>query len=148
EAHPRVVALLDRLVVLLKGELRNRAILLLERKRLGLGLNDVAALFREIHSPYRIQKVLGQGVFTDTYLARNEETGLEVVVRVLRKEFADQPHVRAAFLDLCNRAVPLVHQKLALTRDARGFPERNIYFAVRDHVDGVTLQRVLETGKR
>jgi serine/threonine protein kinase len=147
EAHPRVVALLDRLVVLLKGELRNRTILLQERKRLGLELESVAALFREIHSPYQIQKVLGQGLFTNTYLACDEGTGLEVVVRVLRPEFANQPDVRAAFLDLSNRSVHLVHEKLALTREARAFPDRNIYFAVRDHVPGVTLQRVLEMQK-
>jgi serine/threonine protein kinase len=147
EAHPRVVALLDRLFVLLKGDLRNRTILLLERKRLGLGLDDMAALFREIRSPYRIQKVLGQGLFTDSYLARHEETDLEVVVRVLRPDFARQPHVRAAFLDLCNRSVPLVHEKLALTRDARAFPDRNVYFVVRDYIPGVTLQRVLEGGR-
>jgi serine/threonine protein kinase len=147
EAHPRVVALLNRLFVFLKGDLRNRAILLLERKRLGLGLDDVAALFREIRSPYRIEKVLGQGLFTDSYLARHEETKLEVVVRVLRAEFASQPHIRAAFLDLSNRSVPLVHEKLALTRDARAFPERNVYFVVRDYIPGVTLQRVLEGGR-
>jgi serine/threonine protein kinase len=148
EAHPRVVGLLDRLVVVLKGELRNRAILLLERKRLGLGLERVAALFRDIRSPYQIEKVLGQGLFTESYLARAEGTGLEVVVRVLRPEFVSQPHVRARFLDLSNQSVPLVHEKLALTREARAFPDQNIYFAVRDYIAGVTLQRVLEAGKR
>jgi serine/threonine protein kinase/uncharacterized caspase-like protein len=148
EAHPRVVGLLDRLVVLLKGEQRNRALLLLERKRLGLGLERMAALFREIHSPYALSKVLGQGLFTETYLARDEGTELEVVVRVLRPEFADQPHVRARFLDLSNQSVHLVHEKLALTREARAFPDRNIYFAVRDYIAGVTLQLVLENGKR
>jgi serine/threonine protein kinase len=148
EAHPRVVGLLDRLVVLLKGELRNRAVLLLERKRLGLGLERMAALFREIHSPYEIRKVLGQGLFTESYLALDEGTELEVVVRVLRPEFADQPHVRARFLDLSNQSVHLVHEKLALTREARAFPDRNVYFAVRDYIAGVTLQRALEGGKR
>src|SRR5262249_26518213 len=148
EAHAQVVGLLDRLVVLLKGDLRNRAILLLERKRLGLGLDRVAALFREIQSPYQIQKVLGQGLFTESYLARDENTGLEVVVRVLRPEFASQPHVRARFLDLSNQSVHLVHEKLALTREARAFPDQHIYFAVRDYIAGVTLQRVLERGKR
>ena len=148
EAHPQTVGLLDRLVVLLRGDLRNRAILLLERKRLALGLDRVAALFREIHSPYQIEKVLGQGLFTETYLARDEGSGLEVVVRVLRPEFANQPHVRARFLDLSNQSVHLVHEKLALTREARAFPDRNIYFAVRDYVPGLTLQRVLEAGKR
>src|SRR5262249_30408910 len=42
EAHRQVVGLLDRLAVLLKGELRQRALLLLERKRLGLELDRVA----------------------------------------------------------------------------------------------------------
>jgi serine/threonine-protein kinase len=148
EAHSQVVGLLDRLVTLLKGELRNRAVLLLERKRLGLGLDSVAALFREIHSPYQIQRVLGQGLFTETYLACDEGTGLEVVVRVLRPEFASQPQVRVRFLDLTKESVHLVHEKLALTREARAFPDRHIYFAVRDYVPGVTLQRALEAGKR
>src|SRR5262249_18869060 len=140
--------LLDRLVVFLKGELRHRAIQILKRKRLGLRLEEVAALFREIRSPYQIQKVLGEGLFTDTYLAYDESTCLEVVVRVLRQDLANQPDVRARFFDLGNQSVHLVHEKLALTREARAFPDRNIYFTVRDYIAGVTLQRVLETGKR
>src|SRR5262249_34656053 len=72
KAHPRAVKLLDRLAVSLQGDLRNRAILLLEHKRLGLGLGRIAALFKEIHSPYRIDKVLGQGLFTAAYLAHTD----------------------------------------------------------------------------
>jgi serine/threonine protein kinase len=148
EAHPQVVGLLDRLVVLLKGDLRNRTILLLERKRLGLELDAVAGFFRDIHSPYRIEKALGQGLFAAAYRAQVDWTDLEVVVRVLRPEFVAQPHLRAQFLDLSKRALQLVHENLVLTREARPFPERNIYFAVRDFVKGVTLQKVLEGGKR
>jgi serine/threonine protein kinase len=148
EAHPQVVDFLDCLADLLKGELYNRTILLLERKRLGLELEKMAALFREIRSPYQIQKVLGQGLFTASYLARNETSGLEVVVRVLRPEFVNQPRVRAGFLELSNRSVHLVHEKLALTREVWTFPDRHIYFTMRDYVPGVTLQRVLETGRR
>jgi serine/threonine protein kinase len=148
EAHPRVVDLLNRLVLLLQGDLRNRAILLWRRKQLVLELGHVADLFREIRSPYQIQKVLGEGLFTASYLARDEYTGLEVVVRVLRPEFACQPHVSAQFLDLARQSVYLVHEKLALTREVRPFPERSIYFAVRDYIPGVTLQRALEMGKR
>jgi serine/threonine protein kinase len=147
EAHPAVVALLDRLVVLLKGDLRNRTILLLERKRLGLELDTVGGLFRAIHSPYRIEKVLGQGLFAAAYLARAEGTDLAVVVRVLRPEFVNQPHLRAGFLDLNRRALQLVHENLVLTREARAFPERNTYFAVRDYINGVTLQKLVEAGK-
>jgi serine/threonine protein kinase len=148
EAHPQTVALLDRLIVLLKGDLRNRAILLLERKRLGLELDAVGGLFREIHSPYRIEKAMGQGLFASAYLARADGTDLAVVVRVLRPEFVGQPQLRAQLLDLSSRALQLVHENLVLTREVRAFPERNVYFTVRDYVDGVTLQRLLEGGKR
>jgi len=148
EAHAQTVGLLDRLVVMVKGELRNRTILLLERKRLALELDAVAGLFRDIHSPYRIEKALGQGLLTASYLARVDGTELAVVVRVLRPELAGQPQMRAQFLDVNRRALQLVHENLVVTREARAFPERNIYFAVRDFVDGVTLQRLLEDGKR
>jgi serine/threonine protein kinase len=148
ESHPEVVRLLDRLVVLLKGDLRNRAILQLERKRLGLGLEKVTALFEEIHSPYRIQKVLGQGLFTAAYLARIDGTDLDVVVRVLRPEFVGQPQILAHFLDVAGRSLRYVHQNLVLTREVRSFADRGVYYAVRDFVSGVTLQQALQGGKQ
>jgi len=146
ETHPRIVALLDSLVVKLKGDFRNRTILLLERKRLGLELDAVGKLFRDIQSPYRIEKALGQGLFNAAYLAHAEGADLEVVVRVLRPEFVGQPHIRAEFLDLSKKALHVVHENVVLTREARAFPERSTYFAVRDYVDGVTLQKLLEGG--
>jgi serine/threonine protein kinase len=148
ESHPEVVRLLDRLVVLLKGDLRNRAILQLERKRLGLGLEKVTALFKEIHSPYRIEKVLGQGLFTAAYLARIEGMDLDVVVRVLRPEFVGQPQILTHFLDVAGGSLRYVHQNLVLTREVRSFADRGVYYAVRDYVSGVTLQQALQGGKK
>ncbi|MFI5453922.1 MAG: protein kinase [Isosphaerales bacterium] len=146
ESHRDVVALLDRLVNLLKGDLRNQAILMLERKRLVLEMEKTVAVFRAIHSPYRISRVLGQGLFTSAYAARDEEDELDVVVRVLRPEFAGQPLIRAKFLDLSYQARRFVHQNLVLTREVRAFPEHELYFVVRDHVDGVTLQSLIDVG--
>jgi serine/threonine protein kinase/uncharacterized caspase-like protein len=148
EAHAEVVGLLDRLIVCLKGDLRNRAIALLERKRLSLGLDRVTALFQEKQSSYEIQKVLGAGLLTAAYLARDQEAELEVVVRVLRPEFAGHPEVRTRFLDLNRRAVRFVHQNLVLTRETKAFPERDIYYTVRDYVPGATLREVVEAGQR
>src|SRR5262249_18829298 len=34
-----------------------------------------------------------------------------------------------------------------LTREIRAFPDRNLYFIVRDYIEGVTLQRRLENGR-
>jgi hypothetical protein len=147
ETHREIAGLLDRLVTLLKGELRTRAILLLERKQQGLALEGVAELFRESGSPYQIQKALGQGLFTAAYLARNESFELDVVVRVLRPEFAQWPQIRAQFLDLGRRSVKLVHHNLVVTRDVCAFPERHVYYVVRDHVEGATLQKLLQAGR-
>src|SRR5206468_972518 len=47
EAGPDVVALLDRLALLLRDGLRERTIHLLGRKRLGLELERTAAVFKE-----------------------------------------------------------------------------------------------------
>ena len=147
EAHREIVALLDRLVTLLKGEMRNRTIFLLERKRQALDLERIAELFRESQSPYQIQRALGQGLCTAAYLARDESSELDVVVRVLRPELANSPEVRAQFLDLARRSVKLVHHNLVLTREARAYSDRHIYFAVRDYVDGATLQKLMESGR-
>ena len=147
EAHREIVTLLDRLVTLLKGDQRNRTIFLLERKQQALDLERIAELFRESHSPYQIQKALGQGLCTAAYLARDESSELDVVVRVLRPELVNSPQIRAQFLDLSRRSVKLVHQNLVLTREVRAFPDRHIYYVVRDYVDGVTLQKLLESGR-
>jgi serine/threonine protein kinase len=150
EAHASVVSVLDRLVDMgiVKGNLRNRAIRLLERKRLSLEQEKVAALFREIRCPYQIQRVLGQGLFTGAYLARDEVTGLDVVIRILRPEFIPQPHIRAQFLELGKKSIRFVHQNLVLTREVRPFPDRNVYYTVRDYIHGVTLQEMLESRKK
>jgi serine/threonine protein kinase/uncharacterized caspase-like protein len=147
EAHREIVILLDRLVTLLKGDLRNRTILLQERKEQALDLERIAGLFRESHSPYQIQKALGQGGCTAAYLARDESSELDVVVRVLRPELVNSPQIRAQFLDLSRRSVKLIHHNLVLTREVRAFPDQHIYFVVRDYVDGVTLQKLLESGR-
>jgi serine/threonine protein kinase len=147
QAHPQLAALLDRLVNLLQGDLRNRAILLLEEKRLSLEQEKMADFFHGHQHPYQIRDVLGQGLFTAAYLARDEALDLDVVVRVLRPEFVSQPLVRARFLDLNRMAAKFVHQNLVPTRDVRAFPDQNLYYVVRDYVGGVTLQKVLEGGK-
>ncbi|MFO0878076.1 MAG: protein kinase [Gemmataceae bacterium] len=147
ETHPRVIDLLDRLAGLLRGSLRDRAVSLLDRKRLAQERERLAGVFRETQSIYEILKVLGAGTYTGAYLARQEMTGLDVVVRVLRKEYASQPLIRGHFLDLGARAIRLVHQNLVLTREVRSLPDSGLYFVVRDFIRGVTLRELLDAGR-
>jgi serine/threonine protein kinase len=147
EANPEVTRLLDELVMILSGGLRTRAILLLERKHLSLDFERVRTLFVAKQSPYRIEKVLGQGVFTAAYLATHEFTGIAVVVRVLRPKFVDDHSVRIAFLEISKRAFAYYHPSLVHTRDVQAIAESRIYYTVRDYIEGVTLQDVLAQGK-
>ncbi len=41
----------------------------------------------------------------------------------------------------------MVHHNLVLTREVREFPERQVYYSVRDHVDGPTLHKLLDSGR-
>lgn len=148
EAHEDVVSLLDRLAELLRGAQRDRAVWLLDRKRLALERERLAEVFRDKHSNYEILKVLGPGLYTGAYQAKQELSGLEVVVRVLRPEYAAQPLVRSHFLDLATRSVRLIHENLALTREVRAFADCGLYFAVRDYIDGPTLREVLTKGRK
>jgi serine/threonine protein kinase len=148
EAHPDTVALLDRVELLLRGDVQQRAARLLAHKRLGLEKDRLVRAFRDRHIPYQIDKVLGPGTYTAAWLARVDLAGHEVVVRVLRPEFASRPAVRARFLELGRLAVPLVHQNLVLTREARAFADQDLYFTVRDYIAGATLREVLESGRR
>jgi serine/threonine protein kinase len=137
ESRPDLVALLDRLVDVLRGEPLLRATQLLEHKRLSLALEQMAAVFRE-----------NRRLLTAAYFASDELTGLEVAVRVLRPEFVGQPEVRKQFLERSRLSIRLVHQNLVLTREVRAFPEQNVYYTVRDYIDGVTLQEVIAGGRR
>jgi serine/threonine protein kinase len=148
EAHPDTVSLLERLVPVLHGRLRHHAVLLLERKRLALTSDRITALFEELDSRYRIEKALGQGLFTACYLARDERFGAPVVVRVLRPELAAQPEVAARFLDLARESFAHVHQNLLAVRDLGSAPEHRLYYVVRDYVDGITLQRLLHSERK
>jgi serine/threonine protein kinase len=148
EAHPNVVVLLEKLTGLLRADLRQRADALAERKRLGVELERLENLFRTLRVPYRLERVLGSGLFTATYLARDEVSGLEVVVRVPRPAVAAQPLLRGQLRELCGQAVRFVHQNLALTRFVHDLDDPAVpFFIVRDHIDGATLRHLLESGR-
>jgi serine/threonine protein kinase len=148
QADDNIVRLLDSLVTGLKGSLWQRAVFLLDRKRLGLTFDHVADLFREKESPYQLVALLGAGLFTAAYSATRRASQLTFVVRVLRPEFAGDPQVRRAFLDISQRSFDFHHPSLVLTRDFGGYPDKSLYYVVRDHIDGPTLRDVLAKERR
>jgi serine/threonine protein kinase len=147
EAGENVVALLDRLASVLRDKLRERAIHHLGRKKLGQELEKTRELFRQHHSPYELQKVLGQGSLAAAYLAQHRVTDARAVVRVLRPELAADPAIRGAFIDLARRSFPMSHQNLVRLHDVQVFPEHGLYYIIRDHIEGVTLQKLVVSEK-
>jgi serine/threonine protein kinase/uncharacterized caspase-like protein len=147
EASERVEALLGQLVGELRGEARLRAAHLHSRKKLALDCPRLAAAFREEKRPYEVVRALGPGLYTGAYLARALQGGHEVVLRVLRPEYALQPMIRGQFLRVSLTAVPMVHQNLVLTRHAEELADIGLCYAVRDYVHGATLREVLESGR-
>lgn len=148
EARPDLVQLLDRLVDHVSGDLLVRAIALLDRKRLGLGLEAVRELFARISSQYELRRVLGQGLFTAAYLAHDSFADMEVVVRVLLEKFVREPEVRKQFVEVCKQSIKFGHHNLVRTLEVRAFPDDQAYYTVRAHVTGVTLRDILAGGRR
>ena len=145
EADERTVRILDRFVESSHGRFRQRAMDLSQRKKLALNFNDMAGLFAEVNSDYRLQKVLGTGLFGASYLAEDPSGKNKAVVRVLRSEMAQQDLIRSEFADLCQRSTRYVHQNMALTRAARSIPDRGVYYCIRDFIDGRLLQDALDS---
>jgi serine/threonine protein kinase len=149
EARPDQVRLLDRLTDIFRGDLRVRAFQLWQQKRLSLGLERLSSVFREHQPNYRLERVLGQGLFTAAYFARHQTVPqLEVVVRVLSPEFAAKPDIRGPFLDLCKTAMLVNHYNLARTFDVGEIPSEDLYYILRQHIPGTPLQEILARGRR
>jgi serine/threonine protein kinase len=148
EAQREVVVLLDRLAGLLRGDSRVQAFWLLDRKRLALDCERLAALLTQNSSDYAIDRALGPGLYTGAYLAHHRRSELPVVLRILRREYVSNPIVRSAFVEQGKRAVRFVHRNLATTREVNFYEGGELYFTVRDHVDGPTLRDVLGSGRR
>lgn len=148
ESHVEVVEFLDQLINRLSGDARNRAILLWERKSLALRREKMAQVFQAHHSPLNLVKVLGQGLTADTFLAEHAYLGnKQVVVRVLRSDLAQRHDAREAFTRMTQNASGFVHENLVMIRDSGQFLEAQMYYYVRDHIPGATLQDMLNKGQ-
>jgi serine/threonine protein kinase len=148
-AHADPLAVLEALVdVRMPPAQQQRAIEIANNKRLRLREQDVAALFREMKSRYRIVKALGQGTVTSFYLAKHERLQSDVVVRVLQARYADDLDVRSRFLEVCSWSAGFRAGSVMRTIDLEVQSERKMYYAVRDYVDGLTLRDILAAGDR
>lgn len=123
---------------------------------LGLGLVALLAWFRrrktedaplpaEQIGPYRIQRLLGRGGFSNTLLAVHSVTGREVALKVPHAHRAEDPEFRARFRQEAELGARLEHPHLVRILDP-GSPEAPPYLAM-EYAPGQSLdQRMKETG--
>jgi serine/threonine-protein kinase len=94
---------------------------------------------------YRILGELGQGAMGTVYRARDEDLDREVAVKVMSKGLADA-HARERFLKEARAAAKLQHPNIVVVYELgehEGAP-----FMVLELLDGVDLQRGIDTGVR
>ncbi len=90
---------------------------------------------------YSVAAAMRVGVFAAQYRARDEQTGDEVTLHVLRSELASSPELATAVVDSARAAAAVRDPALVAVRDA-GASEGSVY-VVTDHVPGHTLAEVL-----
>lgn len=122
-------SLLDRDVTEVAGDLLGSAL---------------SSSFRE-SSPYRIQRMLGEGGMGVVYLAERSDLGNLVAVKVLRDGWLS-PDRRGRFAAEQRMLAKLNHPSIARLYDANTLPDGTPWFAM-EYVDGVPLTEYCRRNK-
>lgn len=93
---------------------------------------------------YRVQALLGRGGMGEVYLARDSELGFDVVIKLLREEFKDDPEWMARFNREGRLNAELNHPNIAGIRYKGEVDGRQ--FLVFEFVAGETLEARLKKG--
>ena len=91
--------------------------------------------------PYRIERLLGRGGFSDTFLARHETSGQEVALKVPHLHRADDAEFRARFYQEAQLGARLIHPHLVRIIDP-GQETGRPYLAM-EYLPGRTLEERL-----
>lgn len=91
--------------------------------------------------PYRIERLLGRGGFSDTYLAHHGDTGQEVALKVPHLHRADDAEFRARFHQEAQLGARLIHPNLVRILDPGQAFDRP-YLAM-EYLPGPTLDERL-----
>jgi serine/threonine-protein kinase len=102
----------------------------------GLLGGALSSSFRD-SSPYRIQRVLGQGGMGVVYLAQRTDLGNFVAIKILRDSWGS-PECRGRFAAEQRMLAKLNHPSIARLYDANTLPDGTPWF-VMEYVDGVPL---------
>ena len=96
---------------------------------------------RILKGRYRILRLLGRGGMADVYLAQDERRQVQVAIKVLREDLAEDPDFLRRFAREARALAQLDHPNIV--RFYSFEQDGLVAFMVMDYVDGVTLRRLL-----
>lgn len=114
-----------------------------ERRGTGSAPFSPGAMPRAV-GPYRIERLLGRGGFSDTFLAHHERTGQEVALKVPHLHRADDAEFRQRFHQEAALGARLIHPNLVRILDP-GQEGGRPYMAM-EYLPGVSLETRLAVG--
>ncbi len=97
---------------------------------------------RILNNRYKLEEQIGSGGMSIVYKAEDLTTGETVAIKVLRSELSENDQLIRKFNQEAESAKRLTHPNIVRTRDA-GYDD-NIYYIVRDLVDGMTLKEYID----
>lgn len=95
-----------------------------------------------INDRYRIEQQIGSGGMANVYRAHDEILNRTVAIKVLRSEFSHNEQFIRRFEREAHAATSLNHPNIVAIYDVGD--ERDIYYIVMEHVDGMTLKQYLQ----
>ncbi|MEN8172610.1 MAG: protein kinase [Chloroflexota bacterium] len=95
-----------------------------------------------LNKRYQLQDQLGSGGMAVVYKARDLMLERTVAIKVLKKDFSDDPAFRERFRQEAKAAANLTHPNIVTVHDF-GLDEGHI-FIVMEHVPGVTLKELIQ----
>lgn len=97
---------------------------------------------RILNNRYKLEEQIGSGGMSIVYKAEDLTTGETVAIKELRSELSENDQLIRKFNQEAESAKRLTHPNIVRTRDA-GYDD-NIYYIVRDLVDGMTLKEYID----
>ena len=97
---------------------------------------------------YRIEALLGRGGMGEVYRAVENESSLEVAIKVLQPEFLENnPNFKETFLKEGQLACRISHPNVVRVIDACLDSEKNLCYLVMEYVSGGSMEDLLRRGE-
>ena len=109
---------------------------------------------RRLGDRYEVGELLGRGGMAEVHEGRDLRLGRRVAIKILRPDLARDPSFQARFRREAQSAAALNHPNIVAVYDngedvlENGTDSVTVPYIVMEHVDGMTLRQLLQSGRR